>query len=726
MRNKHSKRMKTLAELREGIEDLVKSDKLKYYTDSDWTKKKLTEFVIKQDEAQDRKDAEKKEAPLPDNDDKKGKERSEESETPTKEPENTKSEELEAKESAKSLPIKDDKIEGEVHVIISKLYDEIEDNIRSKVGFFLYDVVYEDETVGTLKITSKSLKEFAVNPYEYTQAILSLEDRDLNIKIRAERDVKESLQINEAMSNTGFGAIIGGITGLFSGNGTIFTLGSTIFGAIFGSIKDKREEGEQEQPLWKRIVQKDAEDRKALETKLKEVRGGFVLSMDADDFKDEDVYNAMNFFYDPETGLPRSADDIRKAMDGCDQKDIDALIEKASKYREDNEDEVRAFNEWTKSLPKEKLDEVDKLNKMNFEELSATKEVDRIDKDIKTLEAEMKKIEDEDDEVSRRAYNKMKDELDEKKSSRTKAVDKVRDIQSSKKSQQEKVDEITKDHPLPDEITNNRERQQIKQELAQQKKADAEQKKKDKKEKEIDQALQKKNGDEPKKDDKPKKDDEPKKDEPESTDETERTINNFIKAEKEFEEAADKYSEVITNEEDDEKIEAAKKEFEEKTDAFADARVDLNDKMKDNKEYQKILDEYEKSSEEFQELLAKKEEAESDKEIEEIDKKLEDATDKYHDIQKREKEIVKRTKLENGDKLEKAKEETIKDPDTGEKIKVKVQRARGVRGGKKYRIKRDGQWGEWYYGTPTRESLQDCEDVEIVAEGRLKTLKELK
>lgn len=582
MRNKHSKRMKTLAELREGIEDIIKQDKLKYYTDSDWIKKKLTEFVIKQDEVQDRKDSEKNEAPLPDNDDKK--EKSKKLETSAKEPENTESEEPEAKESAKSLPIKDDKIEGEVHVIIYKLHDEIEDNIRSKVGFFLYDVVYEDETVGTLKITSKSLKELAVNPYDYTSATLSLEDKDLNIKIRAERDVKESQEILEDLSNTGFGAIIGGITGLFSGRGSIFTLGSTIFGAIFGSIRDNREKEEQEPPLWKRIVQQDAEDRKALETKLKEIRGGFVSSMNADDFKDEDVYNAMNFFYDPETGLPRSADDIRKAMEGCDQKDIDALIEKASKYREDNEDEVKAFNEWTKNLPKEKLDEVDKLNKMNFEELSATKEIERIDKDIKTLESEMKKIEDSEDEVSRRAYNKMQEELEEKKSSRTKAVDKVHDIQSSKKSQQEKVDEITKDHPLPDEIANNRKRQQVKQELVQQKKADAEQKKKDREEKEIDQALQKRDEEEPKKDDEP------------------------------------------------EKI----------------------------------------------------------------------------------------------DKLEKAKKETIKDPDTGEKIKVKVQRAHGVRGGKKYRIKRDGQWGEWYYGEPTQESLQNCEDVEIVTEGCLKTLKELR
>lgn len=577
MRNKHSKRMKTLAELREGIEDIIKPDKLKYYTDSDWIKKKLTEFVIKQDKVQDRKDSEKNEAPLPDNVDK-GRE-SEKLETPAKEPENTEPEEPKTRESAKSLPIKDDKIEGEVHVIIYKLHDEIEDNIRSKVGFFLYDVVYEGEVVGTLKITSKSLKELAVNPYDYTSATLSLEDKDLNIKIRAERDVKESLYVNEAMSNTGFGAIIGGITGLFSGRGSIFTLGSTIFGAVFGSIRDNKnnkENGEQEPPLWKRIVQQDAEDRKAIETKLKEVRGGFISSMNADDFKDEDVYNAMNFFYDPETGLPRSADDIRKAMEGCDQKDIDALIEKASKYREDNEDEVKAFNEWTKNLPKEKLDEVDKLNKMNFEELSATKEVERIDKDIKTLESEMKKIEDSEDEVSRRAYNKMQEELDEKKSSRTKAVDKVRDIQSSKKSQQEKVDEITKDHPLPDEITNNRKRQQVKQELVQQKKADAEQKK-DREE-------------EPEKKDEPKKDDEP----------------------------------------------------------------------------------------------------------------------------------------EKTDRLEKAKKETIKDPNTGEKIKVKVQRAHGVRGGKKYRIKRDGQWGEWYYGEPTQESLQNCEDIEIVAEGCLKTLKELR
>lgn len=697
--------MKTLAELREGIEDLVKPDKLKYYTDSDWTKKKLTEFVIKQDEVQDRKDAEKKETSLPDNDDKKGKERSEEPETPAKEPE-TKSEKPEAKESAKSLPIKDDKIEGEVHVIIYKLYDEIEDNIRSKVGFFLYDVEYEDETVGTLKITSKNLKEFAVNPYEYTPATLSLEDKDLNIKIRAERDVKESLRIDEAMSNSGFGAIISGITGLFSGRGAVFTLGSTIFGAIFGSIRDKEEGGDEDQPLWKRIMQKNAEDNKALEAKLKEVRGGFVSSMDADDFKDEDVYNAMNFFYDPETGLPRSADDIRKAMDGCDQKDIDALIEKASKYREDNEDEVKAFNEWTKSLPKEKLDEVDKLNKMNFEELSATKEVDRIDKDIKTLEAEMKKIEDEEDEVSKKAYNKMKDELDAKKASRTKAVDKVKEIQSSKDEQQKKVDEITRDHPLPGEITNNHERQQAKHELTQ----------------------QKRDKEEPEKKEEPTNND---KEERVPETDHEKALDNYKKASKEYQDALKKY---IENEDED-KEEELGETVEKAGEKFSNCVDDINKIMdkEDNEDFKKVMKEFDEVNSECEELYDEadrindiEDEDEREKKREELDKKLEDNKKRNDDLSAKYNEIISRAKLDKDDKQEKAKEETIKDPDTGKTVKVKVQRATGVRGGKKYRIKRDGQWGEWYYGTPTQESLQDCEDVEIVAEGRLKTLKEIR
>ena len=65
-------------------------------------------------------------------------------------------------------------------------------------------------------------------------------------------------------------------------------------------------------------------------------------------------------------------------------------------------------------------------------------------------------------------------------------------------------------------------------------------------------------------------------------------------------------------------------------------------------------------------------------------------------------------------------EETIKDPETGEKVTRKVQRQIGPRGGKKYRVKNDdGDWGDWNYGTPTTYKKK-------VKEGRLKTLAELK
>ena len=59
--------MKTLVDLYrersivgEGVSNLLRPDKMKYYTDSDWTNKKLVDFTIIQDTIQDEKDLEKK------------------------------------------------------------------------------------------------------------------------------------------------------------------------------------------------------------------------------------------------------------------------------------------------------------------------------------------------------------------------------------------------------------------------------------------------------------------------------------------------------------------------------------------------------------------------------------------------------------------------------------------------------------------------------------------
>ena len=128
--------MKTLVDLYrersivgEGVSNLLRPDKMKYYTDSDWTNKKLVDFTIIQDTIQDEKDLEKKKKEFIQDLDKDEKDKNSDSEEP--------------KEGRGDLPLdKDGKIDGKVHVNISKLYEEIEDNIRSTVKVFLYDVLY--------------------------------------------------------------------------------------------------------------------------------------------------------------------------------------------------------------------------------------------------------------------------------------------------------------------------------------------------------------------------------------------------------------------------------------------------------------------------------------------------------------------------------------------------------------------------------------------------------
>ena len=436
--------MKTLVDLYrersivgEGVSNLLRPDKMKYYTDSDWTNKKLVDFTIIQDTIQDEKYLEKKKKEFIQDLDKDEKDKNSDLEEP--------------KEGRGDFPLdKDGKIDGKVHVNISKLYEEIEDNIRSTVKVFLYDVLYNKETIGTLKISNSALKELAVNPYEYTRAILSLDDSDLNIKIRAEKSVEESLYVNEAMSNSGFGAIIGGITGLFSGRGTIFTLGSSIFGAIFGSIKDKREkDGEKEEPLWKRILDDDEKVSKEVDDIVKDARSKFISETDPKDFSDSDVSNMMDFFYNPKTGLPRSADEIRNGMKDVDPKDVDALISKAQDYHASHKAEVEAMREWSKNLSEEERSELDKQGQLNFQRLSSTKDVERDDKDIKTLEEEIKKLDGKTDDVSRKALSRMQKELSDKKEHRKKASERVEKLTEEIKEQTKKVDQIKKDHPKP-------------------------------------------------------------------------------------------------------------------------------------------------------------------------------------------------------------------------------------------------------------------------------------
>lgn len=435
--------LKTLRELHreqdsinEGIENLIKTNKLKNHTALDWIEDKLTNFIITQDALQDKKDLEKKKEELRKEIEKKAEQdKDSNTENSNSEDSSTDTEEKDTFESEVELPTDDKgKIKGKVHVCIDKLYKEIDDNIRSSVKVFLYDVKYKDKVVGTLWITNKSLKELAVSPYDDVSAKLSLEGSKLNIKIHATKDVKESYNVYEG-GGAYFGAIFGALGGLFTGKSSIATLGQSILGAMFGGAKDLYDKHKSVKEETKKIVDN--------------ARSKFVSEVKPDSFKDSDVANMMNLFYDPKTGTPRSAEDIRSSLKDVNPKDLDALTSKAQDYYKNHEAEVKAMNEWAESLSPEQKKTLDEQGKLNAQRLSAQKDIERDDEDIKSLEKELEALDGKDDAISKKAKEKLQEELESKKKHRKESTSKIDKLNQDIKTNSEKIEQLNKDKPKP-------------------------------------------------------------------------------------------------------------------------------------------------------------------------------------------------------------------------------------------------------------------------------------
>ena len=428
--------MKTLKDLRkdnitkEGLETILKKNKLQDHVSIDWINDKLVNFVISQDTAADKEELEKKKEEI------------------AKDIKNDKKEK-DTNESLMPLPIdeKTAKLKGDVKIIIKDLYKTITDDVTSKLSVRRCNVIYKDKEVGTIKIPMNSLKDLAVNPYGNVSCILTLDDGDLNILLRALKkdEIKENL-ISEGLMDgpVGFAAVVAGITGLFSGHGNAFSaLGTIIFGGILGGTasiiakkKAKKKEAEE----------KDKEADEKAKDMFERSRERLISSVDDKTYGEDDVKNIMDFFYDP-SGNPYSIDEINEKLDGCDPKDVKALKKAADEYYEKNKGAIEAQRERDVKLTPEELDSLKEHNKSLIEKRTKEEEIKRIDKDLDTLDEEIEKLKDKDDEPSKRALARLQEERDNKKQEREETVHRIDELNTSIEETQKKVDEVNKNNP---------------------------------------------------------------------------------------------------------------------------------------------------------------------------------------------------------------------------------------------------------------------------------------
>lgn len=428
--------MKTLKDLRkdditkEGLETILKKNKLQDHVSIDWINDKLVNFIISQDTAADKEELEKKKEEI------------------AKDIKNDKKEK-DTNESLMPLPIdeKTAKLKGDVKIIIKDLYKTIADDVTSKLSVRRCNVIYKDKEVGTIKIPMNSLKDLAVNPYGNVSCILTLDDGDLNILLRALKkdEIKESL-ISEGLMDgpVGFAAVIAGITGLFSGQGNVFSaLGTMVFGGILGGaasiIANKKAKK-------KEAAEKDKEDDEKAKDIFERSRERLISSIDDKTYGEDDVKNIMDFFYDP-SGNPYSIDEINEKLDGCDPKDVKALKKAADEYYEKNKGAIEAQRERDAKLTPEELNSLKEHNKNLIEKRTKGEELKRIDKDLDTLDEEIEKLKDKDDEPSKRALARLQEERDNKKQEREETTHRIDKLNASIEETQKKVDEVNKNNP---------------------------------------------------------------------------------------------------------------------------------------------------------------------------------------------------------------------------------------------------------------------------------------
>ena len=147
--------MKTLKDLRkdnitkEGLETILRKNKLQDHVSIDWINDKLVNFIISQDTAADKEELEKKKEEI------------------AKDIKNDKKEK-DTNESLMLLPIdeKTAKLKGDVKIIIKDLYKTIADDVASKLSTRRCNVIYKDKVdkIGTetLDTTAQTITE-AIN-----------------------------------------------------------------------------------------------------------------------------------------------------------------------------------------------------------------------------------------------------------------------------------------------------------------------------------------------------------------------------------------------------------------------------------------------------------------------------------------------------------------------------------------------------------------------------------
>lgn len=357
--------MRTLRNLRnntiwEGKEDLLRTEKMKYYTSPDWQDAETMDvFIVSPD------------------------------------------------------PESDHTIDSESHISCPDIPKHIESFIRSKSSDILVtaDGVTADgvTTDGvTITIKKKDLQALAVSPYDNIPAVIMGEDGDVDVYIRcADEEERDDIQA-ESRFNNAYGELlvekggdmpslatmgIGGAAAVFAQglmgflssdpNSTIFTLAASTIASVVGlgigvgsMIKNKRQE------------------KKANEKKFQAMRTATIAAMGDGDIAKGTNMEIMKMFYTPD-GDPRSMDDIRKDMKDVPKEQIDSLKKKADACMKDpkNVDAMKKYVEWSAGLSDTDRKAMEDNAMYQFKVASARDSMLAQDKIIEKMEKEIDDLE---------------------------------------------------------------------------------------------------------------------------------------------------------------------------------------------------------------------------------------------------------------------------------------------------------------------------------------------
>lgn len=347
--------MKTLRNLRnntiwEGKEDLLKTEKMKYYTSPDWQNTgKMDTFIVSPD------------------------------------------------------PESDHTVGQESHLSCPDIPKHIESFIRSKSS----DIIVMAGDV-TITFKKSDLQALAVNPYDNVRASIAGEDGDADVYIRcADKDERDDIQA-ESRFNESYGILlekgggdmpslatmgIGGAAALFTQgmmgflssdpNATIFTLAASTIGSVIGlgiGIGS--------------VISNKQKEKKASEKKFQEMRTATIAAMGDGEVGKGVNMSVMQMFYTPE-GDPRSMEDIRKSMKDVPKEQIDSFKKKADGYMKDpkNVDAMKKYSEWSAGLSDADRKAMEDNAMYQFKVASARDSMLAQDKVIEKMEKEINDLE---------------------------------------------------------------------------------------------------------------------------------------------------------------------------------------------------------------------------------------------------------------------------------------------------------------------------------------------